>query len=57
MDVRGRPAVRWVLVALFAALSMGGVPGILSFAQPRRERDDAAVVLIAGEGVARLPAG
>ena len=57
MDVRGRPVVRWVLVALFAALSMGGVPAILSFAQPRRERDDAAVVLIAGEGVARLPAG
>ena len=55
MNVRGRPLVRWVLVGLFALLSLFGVPAIMSFAQPNRERDDAAIVLIAGEGVARLP--
>ena len=51
-----RPVGRWFLVALFGVLSLLGVPAILSLANPNRERDDIAIVLVAGEDVARLPA-
>jgi hypothetical protein len=45
---------RWVIVTLLVLISAFGVPAILSFAQPKRERDDTAIVLMAGEEVPRI---
>jgi hypothetical protein len=45
---------RWVIVGLLVLLSAFGVPAILAFAQPRQERDDTAVVLVAGEAIPRI---
>lgn len=49
-----RSAFRWLIVGLLVLASMFGVPAILSFGQPNRERDDTAVVLVVGEELPRI---
>lgn len=56
VDVRtaGRSVRTWLVVGLLVLLSAMGVPAILSFARPDRERDDTRIVLVVGRDVARL---
>jgi hypothetical protein len=46
--------MRWIVVGLLILLSSLGVPAILSFANPRRERDDAGIVLVLGQDLPRI---
>lgn len=50
----GRRVMRWLLVGLLVLLSSFGVPAILSFARPNRERDDAGIVLVLGRDLPRI---
>lgn len=50
----GRTLMRWIVVGVLVLLSTLGVPAILSFARPNRERDDAGIVLVLGRDLPRI---
>ena len=49
-----RHVLRGLMVFVLVALSMLGVPAVLSSARPNRERQDVSAVLVVGEDLARL---
>ena len=49
-----RRFLRGLMVVVLVALSMLGVPAVLSSARPNRERQDVSAVLVVGEDLVRL---